>query len=235
MINSLKLFFIFSYLLFTPFVFVGQDENRLIKVSVNLKLLSEEIILDSVYTLQNNKIKFTQLRFYIGQFNLKKANKIVFSEGSSYHLIDLRDSKSTTFNLKNPTPIYFDEVNFLFGIDSTTNANGIGEGELDPVKGMYWAWQSGYINAKIEGTIQSNNAIEKKFEFHLGGFLPPYKACREVHFLHNGNSCIQLIFDLSRFIELCDFSGMSILSPGKKAVELSETLSKYFKPSTSEK
>ena len=43
------------------------------------------------------------------------------------------------------------------------------DGDLDPVHGMYWTWQSGYIQFKLEGLLR-DSAGERKLELHLGGF-----------------------------------------------------------------
>ena len=39
------------------------------------------------------------------------------------------------------------------GVDSVLNYNGVHEGALDPINGMYWTWQTGYIHCKLEGKI----------------------------------------------------------------------------------
>jgi hypothetical protein len=47
------------------------------------------------------------------------------------------------------------KITFSAGIDSLTSTAGIQKGVIDPINGMYWAWQSGYVNFKIEGKSSS--------------------------------------------------------------------------------
>ena len=66
--------------------------------------------------------------------------------------------------------------------------------DLVPTNNMYWTWQSGYINFKLEGYFE--NRIYR--EYHLGGYAFP-------------NNCLQSITiptsenDLQLFIHLDDF------------------------------
>ena len=53
-------------------------------------------------------------------------------------------------------------------------------GDLDPTKGMYWAWQSGYINFKMEGSCSQCLATKNNFEFHLGGYQQPFYAMQTI-------------------------------------------------------
>jgi hypothetical protein len=46
-------------------------------------------------------------------------------------------------------------IRFLLGVDSARNVSGIQTGALDPARGMFWTWNSGYVMAKIEGSSPS--------------------------------------------------------------------------------
>ena len=59
-------------------------------------------------------------------------------------------------------------IYFQIGIDSLTNVSGDLDGDLDPALGMYWAWNSGYINMKLEGKSSSCKSVKKEFQFHIG-------------------------------------------------------------------
>lgn len=41
------------------------------------------------------------------------------------------------------------------------------DGDLDPLNGMYWAWNSGYINMKIEGITPKCQDATIYFNFIL--------------------------------------------------------------------
>ena len=67
--------------------------------------------------------------------------------------------------LQIPSNIPFSKLKFQLGIDSLTNVSGAMGGDLDPTKGMYWTWQSGYINMKIEGKSNSCKTRKNQFQF----------------------------------------------------------------------
>ena len=69
------------------------------------------------------------------------------------------------------------------GVDSTRNVSGAQTGALDPVHGMFWSWNSGYIMAKMEGTSPASTAAGQALNFHIGGFKGPYSAVRRITLL----------------------------------------------------
>ena len=80
----------------------------------------------------------------------------------------------------------FNTIAFNLGIDSITNVSGAQGGDLDPTKGMYWAWQSGFINIKLQGTSNSCPPPKNEFEFHLGGYQYPFNSLQTI-ILKTGN------------------------------------------------
>jgi hypothetical protein len=55
-------------------------------------------------------------------------------------------------------------------------------GDLDAMYGMYWAWQSGYINVKIEGSSSVCKTRKNVFQYHLGGYLSPNQTIQQLAF-----------------------------------------------------
>jgi len=45
---------------------------------------------------------------------------------------------------------------------------------------MYWAWNTGYVSAKLEGIFKHNGLFTKKFEFHIGGYQKPFESFRKI-------------------------------------------------------
>ena len=88
-------------------------------------------------------------------------------------------------------------ISFCIGIDSLASVSGALSGDLDPSNGMYWAWQSGYINMKIEGTSSSCKTRKNSFNFHIGGYLKPYNAIKKIEIPINKIQN-QIIDDLER-------------------------------------
>ena len=96
-------------------------------------------------------LQFSTLKFYISEVQFLNHEKVVWKEKNSYHLVDATLEASLKLALDCPADLLFNKVQFQLGIDSVTNVSGVMGGDLDPSKGMYWAWQSGYINFKLEG------------------------------------------------------------------------------------
>ncbi len=113
----------------------------------------------------------TAFKFYIAQLRLINTDS-----GTSYNvnqdqyfLVNFDDSGSVELKLK-AIPSTYNQIGFLLGVDSIRNVSGAQSGALDPAKGMFWTWNSGYIMAKLEGNSPLSNQTNNKFEYHIGGF-----------------------------------------------------------------
>ncbi|MEY2830237.1 MAG: hypothetical protein RIQ33_2095 [Bacteroidota bacterium] len=178
----------------------------------------------------SDSIKFETLKFYISSIQLLNNQKVVFAEKNSFHLIDIEDSESMKINLPSATNFEFDEVKFNIGIDSITNVSGAMGGDLDPINGMYWTWQSGYINFKLMGSSSACKTMNHQFEFHLGGYQHPFNLLQTIVLSSNKNSLLKIEFDVQQFLSGIDFTKQNhIMSPCNDAVLLSKKLSQCFK------
>ena len=186
----------------------------------------ERISLSSRIESIGDWIEFDDCRFYISHLVTYSSGK-VWKEDEKAHLIDLEENSSLILT---PLSVKIDSISFLIGIDSTTNVSGILDGDLDPINGMYWAWNSGYINFKLQGKSSKSSAADKSFEFHLGGYLSPFQTVQSVTLpVKKAQETIEIEIDLSRFVEQVDLTKMnSIMIPGKDAVHLSEFLPLIF-------
>jgi len=160
---------------------------------------------------------------YLTNFRFINQHKEIYKENYSYHFINpikhrdsiiLRDIKGK-----------FDELEFCIGVDSLTNTMGVLTGDLDPVFAMYWAWNSGYINAKIEGTSNQCNTPQNRFEYHIGGYLAPYQSIQKITIPVSGNeihnNVLVLNADLSKWFKDISLSKEpSITVPSTKAVTM---------------
>lgn len=178
---------------------------------------------------KSNDIQIQSLRFYLSAIKLLQHNKVIWAEKNSYHLMDLERMESFKLPLHSPKNIDFDAVELLLGIDSITNVSGSMDGDLDPTKGMYWAWQSGYINFKIEGKCAKSAAKDKSFELHLGGYLSPFLSAQKIRFAVKNKKEIVLKMDLDQFLSTIDFAKTHhIMSPSAAAVLLSGQAAQMF-------
>ena len=87
-------------------------------------------------------------------------------------LIDAFGNDSLVIHLPNGK---YKDLSFYIGVDSLYNVSGAQDGALDPLNGMFWTWNTGYINYKFEGFTG-----RKKFEYHLGGFSGSEKTMQYV-------------------------------------------------------
>ena len=107
-------------------------------------------------------------------------DKSLIKDTVKAHLIDVFEVDTLKINFKKLDFKKIKMIQFNIGIDSLTNVSGALGGDLDPQKGMYWAWQSGYINTKIEGRSPHCKNRKNAFQFHIGGYLQPFYAIRRV-------------------------------------------------------
>lgn len=174
----------------------------------------------------SDSIAFDAFKCYLSGFRFYKNGKLVAEEPASYHLCDVEQLSSLEFEI-NVGEIDFNEMDFNLGIDSATNATGIHGGSLDPTKGMYWAWQSGYINFKLEGRSNVCATRLNEFQLHVGGFLQPYSALQLLKFTNitGPQNRIAIKLKLDDFIDRIELHKQpEIMEPGPKAVKASKLL-----------
>lgn len=163
-----------------------------------------------------------KVKFYVSNLKFLKRGEVIGSTQVPYYLYD---SKSGNTSIALPQPPSFDAVEFSIGIDSLTNSEGVKGGDLDPMKGMYWTWQSGYINVKIEGKKKQG----ADFQYHLGGYRAPYNCYRTVRLAVSPTGSIVIWMDVEKFLNKAQTIGSSnIMSPGKEAALLSDLFQTIF-------
>lgn len=124
---------------------------------------------DTCYNPQGEAYRPTLFRIYLGNFLLADQTGTLTSFPDSYHLLDAGDSASLTIRLRaDARP--FRRISFQAGVDSIRNISGAQTGALDPLNGMFWTWNTGYINVRLEGQSPNANTPDGRFEYHIGGF-----------------------------------------------------------------
>ena len=131
------------------------------------------------FNLKNTPLEYVDsllhvetLKCYVGHIELLDMNKQIIGRDSvSYRLIDFKKSNSLNFSV-NTNSSYASYVRLTLGVDSITNAAGVHCCALDPANGMYWSWQSGYIQFKLEGKEKDGTPLN----LHLGGFSNAYMS-----------------------------------------------------------
>jgi hypothetical protein len=107
------------------------------------------------------------------------------------------------------------------------------DGDLDPALGMYWAWNTGYIQCRLEGNSVSSKGKKGKFEFHLGGYSAPWATDQKVC-LELTNPSIkgkqEVFLDLKSLMDQVSLKKThSVLIPGEQAWQLSHFLGAGFR------
>ena len=84
---------------------------------------------------------------------------------------------------------------------------------------MYWTWQSGYINFKIEG--ESN----QPFTYHIGGYHKPFNTYRKVTLPLSSN---KVYLPINAILQEMLPIESKIMSPSKVAMKFADLLSESF-------
>lgn len=175
------------------------------------------------------------LKFYVTDVTLSSG--IQSSVDANRHLMDA--GAWLYFYIGSMKSGDYSDLDFVVGVDSIMNTNGANAADLDPAREMYWAWNSGYIMAKLEGHSDKCKTLHHAFEFHIGGFQPPYDAERTVHLklpkkisVKDGSSVtITIEADADAWfsggVDLAKVN--SIVTPGKDATMMADRYAKMFR------
>jgi hypothetical protein len=220
----MRLLFGLVILLCTAFCFKTEPTS----IVFTPKFGNENLIQGKNYFLPaiNDSISVDILRFYVSDIYFLKKGKVVFTDKNRFHLLDMgHQLKIDLLLVKND----FDAIRFNVGIDSTTNSGGVKGGDLDPTKNMYWAWQSGYINFKLEGKSKVCKTRNNAFQFHIGGYSYPNNSLQTVTIPANNTSALNINFDLEKLLSGIGLQTTNeIMSPCAKAVQVAKLYKTVF-------
>lgn len=123
--------------------------------------------------------KVTTLRYYISNIKLKRSDGTIYedeisADGSKgYYLVDEADGPSQHIELEKVPVGDYTEITFTIGVDANQVTEGAQTGVLDPAKGMFWSWNSGYIFMMMEGISSSSEVEGNVITYHVGGYKTP--------------------------------------------------------------
>ena len=211
----------------------GSKPGKLVLVFRHM-IGGEELVLGNPFSnILGDTITVQKFKYYLSNFSITddKGNQTILSP--EYFLVDEADPLSKTINLSVPNTS-ISSIQFLLGVDSIKNVSGVQEGALDPLKGMFWTWNSGYIMAKLEGSSPSSRAAGSIFTYHIGGFRSPMQTMRTITLSvpRNDNSEIIVTADINQWFS----NGFALRigetpvchSPGPLAVRIADNYSKMF-------
>ncbi len=188
---------------------------------------------------KGDSLQFDNIRFYISALQFEMDNGKTVNDTERAHLIDVFEPSTLIIPFKNIHNKRLKKLRFNIGIDSSTSVAGALGGDLDPTHGMYWAWQSGYINMKIEGQSPQCPNRKHAFQFHIGGYMSPYYAMRPLELPIKAQNTdgtsreyregVVLTVDVSKFFENIPISTQnSVMIPCKASVALADLSIQLF-------
>lgn len=220
----MRLLFGLSILICTAFCFKTEP----ISIVFTPKFGNENLIPEKNYFLPaiNDSVSINILRFYVSDVCFLKKGKVIFTDKNRFHLLDLESQLKINIQSNQKD---FDAIRYNIGIDSTTNSGGVKGGDLDPTKKMYWAWQSGYINFKLEGKSKACKTRNNVFQYHIGGYSYPNNSLQTVTIPVNHSASININFDLEKLLSGVGLQTTNeIMSPSAKAMQVAKLYKTVF-------
>lgn len=186
----------------------------------------------------NQDFTVTKFKYYISSIELlKKDGKRIANK--NYFLIDEEKPSSKKIILENIPAGEYVSVKFNIGVDSIDNCSGSQSGALDPINGMFWTWNTGYIFMKLEGISEFSSSPNGTIEYHIGGFKNPHNCIRTISLVLNKsilianyqNKTVTIKTDILNMINTptnIDFSLLASVTDFNHATTIADNYSAMF-------
>lgn len=146
---------------------VAQEASLSLRI-VNKVGLDTLVLGEMKYTnAAGNQYQVDMLKYYISNIVLVKEDGTEWKAGN-HDLIDAEIDSSANIVLKKIPNGTYKKMRFFVGVDSLHNHTGAQEGDLNPIYGMIWTWNTGYIFFKHEGYFKDNVGALKPLTYHFG-------------------------------------------------------------------
>ncbi|MGB4772077.1 MAG: MbnP family protein [Chitinophagaceae bacterium] len=236
------LFILSTLILFSSCQKEISDETGTSTLNVTFRILNNGEPLNTSETYLNfsgEQYRVDVFKFYVSNVKLRTSDNQVSEEKESYHLVDFADAESRELKLTMDNGSY-QQLEFTVGVDSVRNVSGAQTGALDPMLGMFWTWNSGYIFAKLEGQSPQSTAIQQNFTYHIGGFRTGENAVRKIVLNMPADKPIQLgktdmvviDVDLARWFDATNKISIavepSLMTPGGKSLLIADNYATMF-------
>ena len=170
------------------------------RVNITNLIGTDAFHLDSTYTTAAGEAyNAYMLKYYISHMKLVNENGERV-ELYAHELIDQSVPSSLELGDVEIPDGHYTSIEFNLGVDSLHNHSGDQAGDLDPMYGMIWTWNTGYIFFKHEGYFTSSTSgTEQPLIYHYGTdrALAPISLPIELH-ADRSASVINLQFDLNK-------------------------------------
>ncbi len=138
------------------------------------------------------QMTFSTFKYYVSNVTLTRKDGEVVKLDNIYRLVDAGASASFFVELPQVPQGEYVAMSYMIGIDSAKTSLGVQGGDLDPINGMVWNWNTGYIFLKAEGTSPQTN--EPMFMYHIGGFRESNNTNAARIISHSfGNSVLRVV------------------------------------------
>jgi hypothetical protein len=187
---------------------------------------------DKNYTNKSGQQYFiSKLMYYVSNIRLQAKDGYEFAD-NGYYLVDASNDSTAKILLKNIPVRDYVSVSFIVGVDSAKSTEqALQEGALDPMNGMYWTWNTGYIFFKLEGKSPASKETNHELTYHIGGYKKPANCIRAVKLaLHEKNIAqgITIAFDAASFINAMNLSEIPSVTTHLNAERLADSYQKAF-------
>jgi hypothetical protein len=201
----------------------------------------QELKLDSAtYTnTLGQSYTISKLKYYISNIAMiTKSGKTIHFPGS--YLVNEEEPLSRQIVLNGVKSEEYASLTFLIGVDSLHNCSGAQSGDLDPAKGMFWTWNTGYVFFKLEGHSPVSNSPGHILEYHVGGYKKPTNCIRSITIDLSDSrdladplmsNIIRLNVDVAQLLKdpvTIDFSKLSSVTDAVNAVMLADNYTDMF-------
>lgn len=145
-----------------------------------------------------NRYSIDILKYYISNVIFTREDGLKFKL-NRYDLIDIEAPESSIIPVNDIPEGTYTSIQLSMGVDSIRNHTGAQDGDLDPVYGMAWPWNTGYIFYKHEGQYMKNDSTSAPLRFHFGTD-PGYSTVTiPLHVeITTESKAIYLVFDVNK-------------------------------------
>jgi hypothetical protein len=228
--------------LFFSFFTYAQPAKTIVNISFVNKAGDRLLQLDTTYTNPfGEEFTVKKLKYYISNISFINSKDEEKKLIPSYYLIDESNAETKSFTV-NVAKDNYKKICFFIGVDSIKNVSGTQTDALDPMNGMFWTWNSGYINAKLEATSPVAKTPTRLVEYHIGGFRINQNTVRKItlplssaafNFSEKNNFHIIVEADINKWFkgvhDLKISANAVCTTPGNLAVQFADNYAEMFK------
>ncbi len=193
----------------------------------------KKLALDTVtYTNSlNQTYTINRFKYYVSNIVLTHKNGKKYTS-TAHFLVNEADDSSKQIVLPDIPRGDYTQIAFTIGVDSMLNTSGVQTGTLDPMNGMFWTWNTGYIFLKLEGKSPASPLPAKLIEYHIGGFKEPANAIRKMVLpIHTSNNRIQIKADIATLLNgktAVDFTKLPSVTDLRNATTIADNYAFMF-------